>query len=401
MKKIQKGIDMDTTNQVMDSIRKALEMRKPSKAKIIKYLYNLQANDSLSDFDFFDIIGKTFQLNRKFFMLSIYPAIRSKFKKIYGDERIRIMDKYILEKYCLYEEEQIIYELNGTIHQVFKRRNKNNCQVKNGTLYITNYRILAQGKIEFSMSANDKFGMWFITILYAFNSPKKIEDAYIDHSSNCYGYWFPVKVSPPLIKDNRKISYFSKISESTITIIPSKKGDHVSKLYEIITSKIYEDKANSAEEKQKVEEENDKYIKIGEEVNDMCIKQIQDLIADGIKFKFEKAFKPALKTLNEAQNLSNNMIAPSIKESIIKELNKIKIEIYNDMIKENIELGKQLQTQKKYEEANQKFKTALNLVEEKLNSSPQSIISNFNRINEIREINNLISQSESRKIDTP
>lgn len=210
---------MDTTNQVIDTIRKVLEMRKPSKSKILKYIYSLQANNSLSEFDFFDIIGKTYQMNRKFFMLSIYTPIRKKFKKIYGDGYIRRMDKYILEKYCLYEGEQILYELNGTISQMYKTKKKYNCQVKDGTLYFTNNRIVAQGEI-------------------ALNVPEKMKEAYISHSSNWYGYWFPIKVSPPVITDDQKISYFSRISESRITIIPSEKGDHLGKITEYLRIKL-------------------------------------------------------------------------------------------------------------------------------------------------------------------
>lgn len=61
IKKRTTDLETYTTNQVIDRIKKALEMEKPSRAEILTYLYTLQATHSLSNLEFFDIIGKTFQ----------------------------------------------------------------------------------------------------------------------------------------------------------------------------------------------------------------------------------------------------------------------------------------------------------------------------------------------------
>lgn len=156
--------------------------------------------------------------------------------------------------------------------------------------------------------------------------------------------------------------------------------------------KLSEKKLNSAEKEQVIND----IKKRGAEANDIYIKQVQDLIAEGIKLKSEKSFYQALKTSNNALNLSKKMFPSSINKQLVNKLNELKIDIYNDMVKENVELGKHLKTQEKVDEANQRFNIALNLIGEKYSFSPQTISSNFNKANEIREINSLISQIESK-----
>jgi len=228
VKKKMTGIETDTPNQVMDRIKKALEMRKPSITEILANLYTLQANNSLSNFEFFDRIGETYQLNPKFFMLSIYPKIRLKLSKIYGDEGMRVMNKYILEKSCLDEGEQIIYELNGTIRQKFLK--KYTIKVLHGTIYVTNSRIIAHGKFEFRLYQSAGAVIFGTT-----KSPKKAKIAYISRSGPCYGYPFPIKNLHGLrhYELSYSVKHYNKIV-SRITIIASKKEEHRDKLFAIL-----------------------------------------------------------------------------------------------------------------------------------------------------------------------
>ncbi|MHA1479641.1 MAG: hypothetical protein ACTSPU_15725 [Promethearchaeota archaeon] len=108
-------MDKNTSNYYRIWIEKALLMRKPSKDGILKCLYALQAENSLPAFEFFDVIGDIYQRAPVFFMSSIYPKIRRKFGKIYKNEGMRVMDKYILEKFCLDEGEQIKHEFYGIV----------------------------------------------------------------------------------------------------------------------------------------------------------------------------------------------------------------------------------------------------------------------------------------------
>ena len=233
VKKKMTGIETNTPNQVLDRIKKALKMRKPSIAEILSYLYILQSTNSLSNFEFFDIIGQTFQLSPKFFMLSIYPNIRGKFRKIYGDEEMQVMNKNILEKFCLDEGEQLIYELNEVIRK--KVPKKYTIKVLHGTIYITNYRIIAHGKFVFELE---------LAIGGSFKNPKEAKIAYISNSTPCYGYLFPIKNLHGLINpsafNNHNLSYSVKQDEDLysddcrITIVASKKEDHGDKLFAIL-----------------------------------------------------------------------------------------------------------------------------------------------------------------------
>jgi hypothetical protein len=233
VKKRMTGIETNTPNQVLDRIKKALKIEKPSIAEILSYLYILQATNSLSNFEFFDIIGQTFRMSPKFFMLSIYPNIRSKFRKIYGDEGMQVMNKNILEKFCLDEGEQIIYELNGTIGK--KVPKKYTIKVLHGTIYVTNYRIVVHGKLVFELEV-DTGG--------SFKNPKEAKIAYISNSTPCYGYSFPIKNLHGLINpsafNNYNLSYSVKQDENLysddcrITIDASKKEEHGDKLFAIL-----------------------------------------------------------------------------------------------------------------------------------------------------------------------
>lgn len=210
-------------------------MMRPSKGDILKFFYTLQADDSLSNFDFFDVIGEIYQQEPAFFMLKIYPKIRRKFGKIYKNEGMRVMDKYILEKFCLDEGEQIKHEFYGTVK--LKVPKKYVIRIINGTFYVTNRRIIAQGKLGFDLDLSTgqailEFGGG------STKNPKKALKHYISSSKSCYGYSIPIK---NLYKLNRfttgskikKLSYLIP-QKTKITINISKKEGIGEKLYEIL-----------------------------------------------------------------------------------------------------------------------------------------------------------------------
>jgi hypothetical protein len=218
---IMKSLDEDSSeNQHLESEYK----KELSKKEILSYFYSLQADQSLSDFEFFDEIGKYFKQNPKFFMISIYPKIRHKFIKIYGEKGIRVMDKYILEKYSLNIGEKIIYELNGTISQVSSKNSgiSHNMNVSGGTIYITNQKIVAHGKFRYlpykSVSRD---------ITHPLEHPTKREFLY--RTVSCYGYKFPIYKLHGLEKDKRRLSYFC--DNNKIYITPLKMEEHVDKLF--------------------------------------------------------------------------------------------------------------------------------------------------------------------------
>lgn len=232
IKRKTEGIETFTPNQVMDKIEKALEMEKPSREEVLTYLYNLQANESLSNLEFFDIVGKTYQLSPKFFMFSIYPKIRRKIRTIYGDEGIRVMGKHILEKFCLEDGEQIVYELDGAIRLKVPKK-YDWIMVGNlrqaATIYITNERIIAQGMLDVMPHES---AVWVGITGGGTKDIKKARKAYIYNSAPCYGYNFPIKNLHGLSKGNRKLSYYS--DENRVKITPTRKKDDGDKLFTIL-----------------------------------------------------------------------------------------------------------------------------------------------------------------------
>ena len=230
-----RDMEKNTSNQYIIRIKNALERKKPSGVEIRDYLTTLQADKSLSTFEFFDVVGETYQLNPTFFMLSIYPKMRRKFGKIYKNEGMRVMDKHILEKFCLDKGEQIKHEFYGT--SKLKVPKKYVIRIINGTFYVTNRRIIAQGKLSFDLDLSAgqtilEFGGG------STKNPKKALKQYISGSKSCYGYSFPIK---NLYKLNRftsgskikKLSYLIP-KRTKITINISKKDGVGDKLYEIL-----------------------------------------------------------------------------------------------------------------------------------------------------------------------
>ena len=229
-------MDKNTSNYYRIRIEKALLMRKPSKDGILKCLYALQAENSLPTFEFFDVIGEIYQQKPAFFMLSIYPKIRRKFGKIYRNEGMRVMDKYILEKFCLDEREQIINEFYGTLK--LKVPKKYVIRIINGSIYVTNQRIIAQGKLGFDLDLSA--GQSFLEIGGSTKNPKKAKIAYISSTAPCYGYSFPIKNLYNLNRFTsgskiRKLSYLVP-QKRKITINISKKEGTGDKLHEILNS---------------------------------------------------------------------------------------------------------------------------------------------------------------------
>ena len=101
---------MSDINQVKNEIKEELEKGLPSKRKILSYLLDLLKKDkypSLSDFEFYDIVGYTYKLNLNYklnlemLFYPIYNALKKKIKKLYGKEKRLEMEQYLREKFGL------------------------------------------------------------------------------------------------------------------------------------------------------------------------------------------------------------------------------------------------------------------------------------------------------------
>ncbi|MHA1479642.1 MAG: hypothetical protein ACTSPU_15730 [Promethearchaeota archaeon] len=226
--KIEKALE-----ELQSSLKKSLFSKRKICGELRNNVFALQADNSLSDPEFFDVIGEICQRKPMFFMLWIYPKMRDKLRKVYGNEGLRVMDKYILEKFCLDEGERIIHEFNGTLK--LKAAKKYVIRINNGYVYVTNHRIVAQGKISLDTDYSAKQAVLEFAGIST-KTPLGAKIAYLSGSKPCYGYYFGgVKhISYLSFEKKRKLTYSVLSEEIDITINVSKKDNTGDKLYQIL-----------------------------------------------------------------------------------------------------------------------------------------------------------------------
>jgi hypothetical protein len=147
-------------------------------------------------------------------MTSIYGA-----RNLFANVNEREMEKYILEKYCLYDGEQILFEGSGKVIQDFRIQKGYGIGGLNsvsGRIYVTNYRMIAQGKLStkkgnssWDLNLIDALG-WAISPLRGNRDKRKSKEKLIEGSFHqelpCYGYQFPIKNHSSLGKRKDGIS---------------------------------------------------------------------------------------------------------------------------------------------------------------------------------------------------
>lgn len=216
---------MSDSNQILNIIKEELQKPKPNSSKILNTLLDLRSKaefQQFSDSEFFNIVGETFNLNPEFFMKELYKSFRKKIGKLIGAEKLKEMEKYILEKYCLHEGEQIFLEFNGNFVQ-----NKKMTQpifLDSASIFITNDRIIGQGKLK---------------------------GLYNKYSSELafYGYVFPIKNIHKLRKVRNNIRYRVMVGNSSSEInlkialgeSQAKREENIDKLFEMLSKEVVEE----------------------------------------------------------------------------------------------------------------------------------------------------------------
>ena len=151
---------MSDVNLIKDKIREELEKGMPSKRKILSYLLDLLKKDkypSLSDFDFYDIVGYTYKLNLNYklnlemLFNPIYNELKKKIKKLYGKEKKLEMEQYLREKFGLKGPEKY-----GKNHQIEKSPRSPITTIKNivsALVLITGIIIIIIGLFVYSFAS--------------------------------------------------------------------------------------------------------------------------------------------------------------------------------------------------------------------------------------------------------
>ena len=208
-------------NQVANKIYEEMSSADRSITRIVTYLQDLQTKEeyqSLSNSEFYDIVGETFKLNPSIFMKHIY-------EKFWQYKNKSEMEKYILEKYCLYDGEQILFEGSGKTIQELPGGGRNSVS---GTIYVTNFRIIGQGKL--SSIKGVPFDDWIDVVISPFRGhrdKKKSKDELIEGSTYqelpCYGYQFKTKNRSGVKKKKDGIKYSVNREEKKIRFSDFKK----------------------------------------------------------------------------------------------------------------------------------------------------------------------------------
>jgi len=254
---------MSDINQIVNAIKEEITSPEPSKNRIIKDFYDLRNLLWKNLSKFYEIVGETFTLDPEFFMESIYEETRFFHN--------REMAKYIIEKFCLYEGEQILFEFKGDIEQVEDIKRNIRVSVKGGTIFVTNYRIIAQGTSNIKGSDLLDTGLvkWSQTLKSIGNwvekrnlskwakSGESIVDTSLGQELPCYGYQFERRNLGEKQKRGKDVRY-SVVSENVqnmigvskskqlkalrkakkiITITPS--TEQIDELFEILNKDIF------------------------------------------------------------------------------------------------------------------------------------------------------------------
>jgi len=220
---------------------------------IFSDLISKEEYQHLSDSDFYFIVGETFKLNPKFFMDELYKDLR----QILQNRNSLTMDKYIIENYCLLDGERIIFECNGNLSFTDSHAIKESGGIKisgntpavveitTGTIFLTNYRLIAQGLLNSKGGRNLSWG--FAVWALSGDSRKKEAIRTVFESSLGYGYQFPSRNSLELYKEWNGVRY-TFIQDNQFKVITikltskEKREEQVNTLYQILSKDVNDTK---------------------------------------------------------------------------------------------------------------------------------------------------------------
>ena len=218
---------------------------------IFSDLISKEEYQHLSDSDFNFIVGETYKLNPKFFMDELYKDLR----QILQNRNSLTMDKYIIENYCLLDGERIIFECNGNLSFTDSHAIKESgkiggnppavVEITTGTLFLTNYRLIAQGLLNSKGGRNlyNGFAAWALSG----GSQRKEAIRTVFESSLGYGYQFPSRNHLELYKKQKGVRYIF-IQDNQFKVISikltskEKRKEQVNTLYKILSKDVSDTK---------------------------------------------------------------------------------------------------------------------------------------------------------------
>ncbi|MHA1148587.1 MAG: hypothetical protein ACTSR8_10120 [Promethearchaeota archaeon] len=192
------------------------QQRKRVFINVFKNGFNTYANQ-VSLEKLYDLIGYACFTDQSFFMEKLYWPLYKFLKRALTANALYEMEKYLLSKFTLFPGEQIIITFNGRVVQ-------NDNQVK-GRIYLTKYRLIAQGKwgptAASSMAwgaamsgggAGSQGGQVGVGLAINYSIQKAIqkqvqESMGKNFSKACFGYQYPISNHYSLRRSRKNVKY--------------------------------------------------------------------------------------------------------------------------------------------------------------------------------------------------
>jgi hypothetical protein len=207
--------ELGMKSQVINDLKEELQSSKPNSKKVLKIIFELQTKGKslkLSDTDFFDIVGEAYRANPDYFMKELYETFMVKIGKIIGIEKRQEMERYILEKFCLDEDEKILFtcKANVKLTEMLEQEQSGKMKgglfgiiitVKSGDIFITNQRLIAHGFFKVKGGESQRWFVWGPGSLWIFTGGSKRRERQKElFESTPFGYQFPIKNHWGLVK---------------------------------------------------------------------------------------------------------------------------------------------------------------------------------------------------------
>ena len=230
----------------VESIREKLSylMQVQNMRQIIKIIEDIIVQKIIPLEVIYDLIGELLVENSEYFMQKAYPKLYKKLSYLSSSIDLSELEKFILEKYSFFSGESLLTSFNGKVIQ-------KDTQV-NGRVYLTNYRIIAQGKfgptpgstfaaigagsstggqtssnVAFTMGLNDYIQKRVQKQLQNYMDQKALQN------NPCFGYQYPIIDTYNISHNKKDVRYrvniefekYGKTKRKTlkIRIIPKQK----------------------------------------------------------------------------------------------------------------------------------------------------------------------------------
>lgn len=206
------------SQDLKNKIKYLIENKK--KGKLLKIFKKNMRNSSSPTLNAVQkLIVEAITINFEYFNEKIYPRIIKKLNRTFCYNDLLKLEKDILEKYCLYDNEKIL--------TIFKGKMLQGHNYVKGRIYLTQYRIFAQGSLKITAGSSiiwmvaiggmNVTGMligYFINKGIQTNIRKFVQKSIggqFNKEKLCYGYQYPILNAYNIKKSNKFIKYWVNI----------------------------------------------------------------------------------------------------------------------------------------------------------------------------------------------